>query len=78
VGEKVLIKRGTDNKYKTPYQGPYTITQVVENGTVQMMIKNDGDTINIRRLTPYLNTDNIPHGGECSMQNSWVRRANQD
>jgi transposase InsO family protein len=78
VGDKVLIKRGTENKYETPYQGPYSITQVNENGTVRMMIKNVEDTINIRRLTPYLNTDDIPHGGECSMRNSRVRRANQD
>jgi hypothetical protein len=78
VGDNVLIKRGAENKYKTPYQGPYSITQVNENGTVQMMIKNVEDTINIRQLTPYLNTDKIPHGGECSMRNSRVRRANQD
>jgi hypothetical protein len=79
VGDKVLTKRGTENKCKTPYQGPYTSTQVNENGTVQMMIKNVEDTINIRRLTSYLDTDNIPHGGECSsMRNSRVRRANQD
>jgi hypothetical protein len=38
IGDKVLLKRGTENKYETPYQGPYTITQVNENGTVQMMI----------------------------------------
>jgi hypothetical protein len=68
VGDKVLTKRGTENKYETPYQGPYSITQVNENGTVRMMIKNVEDTINIRRLTPYLDTDNIPHGGECSMR----------
>jgi hypothetical protein len=78
VGDKVLIKRGTENKYKTPYQGPYSITQVNEHGTVRMMIKKVEDTINIRRLVPSLNTDNIPHGGECSMRNSRVRRANQD
>jgi hypothetical protein len=66
-GDKVLLKRGTENKYETPYQCSCTITQVNENGTVQMMIKNVDHTINIRRLTPYLGTDNIPHGGECSI-----------
>jgi hypothetical protein len=65
IGDKVLLKRGTENKLQTPYQGPFTITQVNENVTVQMMIKNVEDTINIRRLTPYLGTDDIPHGGEC-------------
>jgi hypothetical protein len=78
LGDKVLIKRGTENKYRTPYQGPYSITQVNENGTVRMMIKNVEDTINIGHVTPYLDTDHIPHGGECSMRNSRVRRANQD
>jgi hypothetical protein len=40
IGDKVLLKRGTKNKYETPpYQGPYTITQVNEDGTVQMMNK---------------------------------------
>jgi hypothetical protein len=78
IGDKFLLKRGTENKYETPYQGPYTVTQVNENGTVQMMIENVEDTINIRRLTPYLGTDDIPDGGECSMRNSRVRRANQD
>jgi hypothetical protein len=34
IGDKVLLKRGTENKYETPYQGPFTITQVNENGTV--------------------------------------------
>jgi hypothetical protein len=70
VSDKVLVERGTKNKYETPCQGPYIITQLNENGTVQMMIKNVEDTINIRRLTPYLDTDNIPYGGECSMHNS--------
>jgi hypothetical protein len=79
IGNKVLLKRGTENKYETPYQGPFTITKVNENGTVRMMIKNVAeDTINIRRLTPYLGTDDIPHRGECSMRNSRVRRANRD
>jgi hypothetical protein len=40
IGDKVLL-----------YQGPFTVTQVNENGTVRMMIKNVEDTFNIRRLT---------------------------
>jgi hypothetical protein len=48
IVDKVLHKRGTENKYETPYQGPFTITQVNENGPVQMMIKKVEDTINIR------------------------------
>jgi hypothetical protein len=78
IGDKVLLRRENETKYETPYQGPYNSTQMNENGTVRMMIKHIEDSINIRRLTPYLRTADIPHGGECSMRNSKVRRANQN
>jgi hypothetical protein len=26
IGDQVLLKRGTENKYETPYQGPFTIS----------------------------------------------------
>ena len=68
------MKRGNENKYETPYQGPYTITSINANGTVRMKIKNVEDTINIRRLTPYLGTDDIQHGGECSMRTARAKR----
>ena len=76
VGDKVLLRRGTENKYETSYKGPYTILQINDNGTVRMKVKNVEDTYNIRRLTPYLGTENIGHGGECSMRTSRVRRRN--
>jgi transposase InsO family protein len=76
VGDKVLLRRGTENKYETPYKGPYTILQINDNGTVRMKVKNVEDTYNIRRLTPYLGTEDIGHGGECSMRTSRVRRRN--
>jgi hypothetical protein len=28
IGDKVLLKRGMENKYKTPYQGPCTILKI--------------------------------------------------
>jgi transposase InsO family protein len=74
VGDKVLLKRGTENKYETPYQGPFLILKVNDNGTVRMRVKNVEDTYNIRRLTPYLGTEDIGHGGECSMRNSRSKR----
>jgi hypothetical protein len=75
VGDRVLLKRGTENKYATPYQGPFTLTpQVNENGTVQMMIKNVEDTINIRQLTPYylgiLTTFLMGENAECRILRS--------
>ena len=36
IGDQVLIRRGTENKYETPYQGPYQITKVNENGTMRI------------------------------------------
>ena len=37
VGDKVLIKQGTENKYEAPYKGPYDILKVNDNGTVRIM-----------------------------------------
>ena len=39
------------------------------------MVKNVEDTY--RRLTPYLRTESIDHGGECSMQTSGLRESVQ-
>ena len=36
VGEKVLLKRGNENKYESPYQGPFEILKVNDNGTVRL------------------------------------------
>ena len=75
---QILVKRGTKNIYETPYQGPYTLTNVNENGTARLMIKDVQDNINIRRLKPDIGTDDIPHGGECSMRTTRVRRRIQE
>jgi hypothetical protein len=78
VGDKVLLKRGTENKYETPYKGPYTILKVNDNGTIRMQVNNVEDTYNIRRLTPYLGTEDIVHGGECSMPTTKRKRTRKD
>ena len=36
IGDQVLLKRGTENKYESPYQGPFNILKVNDNGTVQL------------------------------------------
>jgi len=66
-GDLVLLKRGTENKYETPYSGPYPILQVNDNGTVQLKVKATIDTYNIRRLYPYTGSTDQDHGGECNM-----------
>jgi transposase InsO family protein len=78
-GDQVLLKRGTENKYESPYQGPYCILQVNDNGTVRLKVGAVKDTINIRRLTPFTSApttaDTVDHGGECSMQSTPRRSA---
>jgi cleavage and polyadenylation specificity factor subunit 1 len=67
VGDLVLLRKGTENKYKTPYQGPFDILKVYDNGTVRLRVGAVEDTYNIRRVTPYTKADALDHGGECSM-----------
>jgi hypothetical protein len=72
IGEIVLLKRGTENKYETPYQGPFTITQVNENGTVQMMIKmlKTLSTLDSLLLTLVLTTFLMGESAECGILGS--------
>ena len=66
-GDLVLLWKGTENKYETPYQGPFDILKVYDNGTVRLKVGAVEDTYNIRHLTPYNTADALDHGGECSM-----------
>src|SRR5688500_15805739 len=36
TGDLVLLLRGTENMYEAPYQGPFRILQVNDNGTVRL------------------------------------------
>ena len=74
VGDKVLLHRGTENKYETPYQGPFEVLKVNDNGTVRLMINSVEDTYNIRRLAPYHESTDQDHGGECNMRTSRAKR----
>ena len=59
VGDKVLVKQDPNRKYDGDrYRGPYTITNIYDNGTVRLTqgTNNGGvvsQTWNIRQLTPY-------------------------
>ena len=68
-GDPVLLKRGTENKYESPYKGPFNILKVNDNGTVCLRVGAVEDSYNIRRLTPYTEANALNHGGECSM---WI------
>jgi len=56
VGNKVLILlKGIDRgaKLNQPTQGPFTITQVYNNGTVKIDRESYEEIISIRRLKPF-------------------------
>jgi RNase H-like domain found in reverse transcriptase/Reverse transcriptase (RNA-dependent DNA polymerase)/Integrase zinc binding domain len=54
VGDEVLIKQDQNSKFGSdPYKGPYTITEVRNNGTVRVREGITEDTYNIRMITPY-------------------------
>ena len=52
VGEKVLLKRGNENKYESPYQGPFEILKVNDNGTVHLTVNSVTDSYNTRTPCP--------------------------
>ena len=74
VGDKVMLRIGSENKYEQPYSGPHTILHVGKNGTVRLQIGAVLDTVNIRRLEPYKEAPSSIHGGECNMRQSKKRR----
>ena len=69
-----MLRKGTENKYEGPNSGPHEILQVNMNGTVRLQVGAVTDTINIRCLTPYIDTPDPIHGGECNMQLSKRKR----
>jgi len=76
-GDLVLLKRGTENKYKGPYKGPYSILHVNDNGTVCLKVGAVEDVYNIQRLTLYIQADASNHGGECNIPTQIRRSARQ-
>jgi hypothetical protein len=53
LGDKVLIRRGTENKYEVPYEAPYTFKKTNDNGRYSLpkKVKDVEDTYNIWQLT---------------------------
>jgi hypothetical protein len=74
VGDKVLLNRGTENKYESPYIGPLDIMKVNDNGTVRLKVNAVEDTYNIRRIIPYHMAPDPDHGGECNMRTAKNKR----
>ena len=67
VGDKVMLRKGSENKYEQPYSGPHTILYVGKNGTVCLQIGAVVDTVNIYRIEPFKEAPSSIHGGECNM-----------
>ena len=79
VNDKVMLRLGTENKYETPFVGPYIIEQVHTNGTVRLRMGSVTDTLNIRRIEPYFeSTPDSIRGGECNMRLSKRKRRAHD
>jgi hypothetical protein len=53
VDDKVMLRKGTKNKYEAPFSGPHKILKVNTNGTVRLRVGSVTDTVNIRRIEPY-------------------------
>ena len=47
VGDQVMLKVGTENKYEQPFSGPHRILQVFTNGTVRLQMGAVADSVNI-------------------------------
>ena len=52
-GDKILIKARKHSKHELEYEGPYSITQVNDNGTVRFQKGIVNDVTNIRRIKPF-------------------------
>ena len=53
-GDKVLLrKEGILRKLSAPREGPYKVSAVYDNGTVDVKKKAISERVNIRRITPY-------------------------
>jgi hypothetical protein len=76
VNDKVMLRKGNENKYEAPFSGPHL--KVNTNGTVHLRVGSVTDTINIRRIIPYNESPDSIHGGECNMQLSKKRRRAHD
>jgi hypothetical protein len=71
VGDKVLLNRGTENKYESLYIGP---SDIMNNGTVCLKVYAVEDNYNIRRIIPYHTAPDPDHGGECNMRTAKNKR----
>ena len=54
IGDQVLLEKpGLIPKLSSPRTGPYTITEVHDNGTVTIQRGATTEQVNVHRITPY-------------------------
>ena len=53
VGDQVLITARKESKHDAEYEGPYPLTRINNNGTVNFQKGRVNDVINIRRVKPF-------------------------
>ena len=54
-GQKVLYKNDLNKKFgRNPYEGPYKVRHVKDNGTVILKRGSVLETVNIRNIKPYV------------------------
>ena len=53
VGDQVLIRARKSTKHDKEYEGPYPLTKVNTNGTVNFQKGIVNDVVNIRRVKPF-------------------------
>ena len=59
VGDQVLLETpGILRKLSTPRKGPYPVTKVYQNGTIQIQKGIISERVNIRRTAPFQQTPN--------------------
>jgi hypothetical protein len=61
-GDCILLNRGTENIYESPYEGPYEVLKVHDNGTVRIQRGTVQDTVNIRRKNLSLKLNSLVMG----------------
>ena len=54
VGDKILVKRKKNSKHELEFMGPFSITQINDNGTVRFQKGIINDATNIHRINTFL------------------------
>jgi hypothetical protein len=66
INDKVMMPKGTENKYEVPINGSLKMLKVITNGTVRLRFGFLTDAKKLSYQTLQRNFSSI-HGRECSM-----------